>query len=108
MQYWACEGWGHIAANCPDKLNRGAGKPAGSGKVMFNEGQTVKGALYLCPHVENFCPDGLNSEVICCQGQTAMGAPCSQLLCSSSINRDIVKEGTLNNKKVKILLDTGS
>ena len=102
MQCWACDGWGHIAANCPDKLNGGAGKPAGSGKVRFNHGQT---ALYVCPHVENFCPDGLNSKVMCCQGQTTMGAPCSPLLCS---NFDIVKEGTLNNKKVKILLDTGS
>ena len=68
VQCWACEGWGHIAANCPDKLNRGAGKPAGSGKVMFNQGQTVKGALCVSSHVENFCPDKFNSKVMCCQG----------------------------------------
>ena len=42
---WVCEDWGHTAANCRDKLNRGAGRPAGSGKAMFNQGQTVKGAL---------------------------------------------------------------
>ena len=73
MLCWACEGWGHIAANCPDKLNKSAGK-AGSGKVLFN------------------------------QGQTEAEAPCSQLL----PNFEVVKEGTLDDTKVKVLLDTGS
>ena len=76
VQRWACEGWGHIAVNCPDKLNKSACK-VGSGKVMFNQGEIVT------------------------------NAPCSQLL-HNLIKFDIVKEGTLDNKTVKILLDTGS
>ena len=63
VQCWACEGWGHIAANCPDKLNKGAGK-AGSGKVLFN------------------------------QGQTEAEAPCSQLLPNFEVVKEVTLDDT--------------
>ena len=45
-------------------------------------------------------------KVLFNQGQIT-DAPCFELL-HSLTNDDIVKNGTLDNKKIKILLDTGS
>ena len=87
IQCWACEGWGHIAANCPDK-NKSAYKEIKSAGKVYSGNVSISQ------------PHGVN-------------ALCFELLYGSEllhslIDCGIVKEGTFDDKAVKILLDTGN
>ena len=56
VQCWACEGWGHIAAICPNKLNKSACK-VDAGKVLFNQGQVTDAPCFELLH-------GLTNDIV--------------------------------------------